>query len=119
MIIRPAKMADIERFTDHSPKPTVRAWVGEEDGEILGVAGFALIYGRWFGFCDITAEGRKHKIAVLRAARRAMEEFKATTNARYIYVNVDRDEENSVKWLTSLGFKRWHRGNPDSFRWRK
>jgi len=103
MIIRKATAEDIATFSSLTNKPTILAWVGEENGELLGIAGFALSNGRWFGFCDATARARKHKIAIGRAAKRAMEEMKSM-GIKYIYADLDRNEPGAERWLRSLGF---------------
>lgn len=103
MIIRRATAEDIATFSSLENKPTILAWVGEEDGKIVGIAGFAFSKGRWFGFCDATERARKHKIMFARAAIRAMEEMKSM-GVKYIYADLDRYEPGAERWLRSLGF---------------
>lgn len=104
MIVRPATREDIENWSDAAGKPTVKAWVGELNGEVIALGGFALDRGRWFGFCDLTDEARQYKMTLMRAAHRAMAAARAQ-GIRFIYADADADEPRSRDWLKSLGFE--------------
>ena len=103
MLIRPATRDDIEAFSDIPNKPSMRAWVGEVDGRIVGLAGFVFSQGRWLGFCDLTEEARKYKMTLARAAKRVIAQARMD-GIRFIYTESDPTEPTSVRWLTSLGF---------------
>lgn len=103
MKVRPATREDIEAFSDIPNKPTLKAWVGEVDGEIVALGGFAFSKGRWFGFCDLKDEARRYKMTIARAAKMIIAEAKKQ-GIRFIYAEADKDEPSAVRWLTSLGF---------------
>ena len=115
MIIRPATRDDIETFSKLRNKPTILAWVGDIDGRIAGIAGFARSGGRWYGFCDLHDEARPYKITIARAARLAMQEAKRR-GIRFAYAQTDQNEPGAERWLTSLGFRIDPR-TPSLYRW--
>ena len=103
MTVRPANRWDIEAFSDLANKPTVKALVGEIDGEIVAIGGLAFVKGRWFGFCDLRQKARPHKITIARAARRILVDARGI-GARFVYAEADPREPGAQRWLTSLGF---------------
>src|SRR3972149_732600 len=103
MLVRPATREDIEGFSDLPNKPTVKAWVGELDGEIVALGGFAFSHGRWFGFVDLKDEARRYKMTIARAAKRIIAEAREQ-GIKFVYADADPEEPGAVRWLTSLGF---------------
>ena len=103
MRVRLATKEDIEAFSDLPSNPTVKAWVGEVDGRIIALAGFAFLKGRWFGFCDLLDEARQYKMTIARAAIKALDAAKRD-GVRFVYAEANRDEPGAIRWLTSLGF---------------
>lgn len=119
LVIREASRADIERFSRFSKLATLRAWVGDLDGELIGLGGLAFIRGRWFAFLDLkdgALEGRGHKMALMRAARNIIAEARRM-GIRLVYVQPDEKYPGAVKWLMSLGFTRDTR-DPHIYRWK-
>lgn len=104
MRVRRATREDIERFSELASKPTVKAWIGEVDGEVVAMAGFALFKGRWLAFCDIADRAKVGKMALARAARRAFDEARKE-GVKYVYAEADLTVPGSVRWLMSLGFE--------------
>lgn len=104
MLVRPATREDIDRFSDMSGKPTIKAFVGEVDGEIVALGGLAFAKGRWFAFCDLLDGARAHKMSIARTAKRVFAEAKAQ-GIKYVYAEADPNEPGAVRWLTSLGFE--------------
>jgi hypothetical protein len=102
--VRPALREDIDAFSDLRNKPTVRAWVGELDGQLIAMAGFAHQGGRWVAFCDLTEAARPHKMTIMRTAKKIMGEAKSM-GIRYLYAEASPDEPGAVRWMASLGFK--------------
>ena len=116
LTIRRATREDIEAFSSQPNKPTLKAWVGEVDGEIIGIGGLAFAHGRWFAFCDVTEEARKYKIGIMRLAKHIMADAQAQ-GIRYIYADADKNEPKAVAWMTSLGFEIDPRSNR-YYRWK-
>ena len=112
--LRPATAADIATFSSGPELPTVKAWIGEIDGRIVGFGGFALVNHRWIAFCELSEEGRCHKRAIVRAGRHVLGEARRAGH-RFIYAKADSSEPMATRWLASLGFR------PDAktglFRW--
>ena len=102
-IIRPATQADIETFSDLRSKPSVKAWVAELDGEIIGLGGAAFVGGRWFAFLDITDKMRPFKMTLMRTAILFLRELHKQ-GVKFIYAEADLEESNAPRWLGSLGF---------------
>ena len=103
-ILRRATREDIEKFSPLPNKPTILAWVGELDGEIIGIGGLAYSKGRWFAFCDLKEEARKHKMTIARAARKTMNEAR-NLGIRFVYADMDKNEPMARKWFERLGFE--------------
>jgi hypothetical protein len=102
-VVRPATAEDINTYFPDMDKPTVRAWVGELDGRLLGIGGFALVKGRWYGFCDLTKEARPYKLKIVRTAKMIMNEARKQ-GIRYLYASLDENERGAKRWVESLGF---------------
>ena len=116
LVIRPATREDLDAFPTPFAKPTVKALAAEVDGEVLGVAGLAIVRGRYYAFCDLTStQAAPYRIAVARAAKRLFAEARAA-GIRYIYTNADPDEPRACRWLASLGFTPDTR-HPHLYRW--
>jgi hypothetical protein len=102
-IIRPATAEDLERYFPGVAKPTVKAWVGELDGELLGIGGIAFCNGRWFGFCDLREKSRRYKLTIGKTAKMIMGEVQKQ-GIKFIYADVSKTEPGAMRWLQSLGF---------------
>lgn len=72
--IRPATLADILAYSGNLPFTRARAWVGVEDGKVLGVGGLAYLdNGAVIAFMDIDDTVRKSaKVSICKAARTAI-----------------------------------------------
>ena len=114
VIRRPATREDIEAFarsTDTPLTPTAKAWVGEFDGKVVALGGFARgADGRWIGFIDVTPEGRAMleknmyvRAHFFRVAVEALREARAA-NIRYVYAKADMDQKRADELLLKLGF---------------
>jgi GNAT superfamily N-acetyltransferase len=114
--IRRATAEDIAAFSDMTNRPTTIAWVGELDGKIIGLAGFARNKGRWIAFADLSEEARPYKVTIARAAIRAMDEVRRL-GIPFVYAVLDETEPTALKWLQSLGFSLDPRSQ-HLFRWR-
>ena len=103
VLVRRATREDIENFSDATMKPTMKAWLGELDGKILGMGGLALSNGRWFAFCDLTDEARKYKMTIVKISYEIMRDAKRS-GIKFVYADADTEEPMSRRWLASLGF---------------
>jgi N-acetylglutamate synthase-like GNAT family acetyltransferase len=113
--IRPATSDDLAKTT-LPVRPTLKALVGEVDGEIIGLAGLARIAGRYYAFCDVTSTTAKpHRYRIARAAQRFLLEARAA-GIRFIYAAANPAEPGATRWLTSLGFTP-DPLHPDLYRW--
>ena len=116
MLIREATLDDVRAVSGFEHVPSVKAWAGEVDGRVVGVAGFAFYKGRWIGFCDLLPEARKYKMTLARGAIRAMKSAKES-GIRFVYAEASTDEPGAVRWMTSLGFEKDPR-KPAIYRWK-
>jgi hypothetical protein len=114
VIRRPATREDIRAFaeaTDTPTTPTAKAWVGEIDGKVVALGGFARgADGRYIGFVDVTPEGRELlkknmyvRAAFLRAAVESLREAKRA-GLRFVYAKADMDQNRADELLMKLGF---------------
>jgi len=84
--------------------PTVKAWVIDVDGRVVGMGGLAFSRGRWIAFCDLTDEGRHYKRAIVKAGRAVMQEA-GRAGHQFIYAEADPDEPMADRWLRRNGFR--------------
>ena len=117
MKVRPATREDIKQFSGFSfpNTPTIKAWVGEVDGKVEGISGFALSHGRWYIFCDLNEKAKPYKMTIAKNAHRVMKEAREM-GIRYIYAQIDEDEPRAIAWLGTLGFEPDPRSS--LYRWR-
>jgi hypothetical protein len=104
LTVRPATRADIESYAGRPSAQTIRAIVGELDGEIIAIGGLAIVKGRYYAFLDLKEEARQYKMHIMRTAIRMLTEARRT-GVRFIFAEADQSECKSVAWLRRLGFK--------------
>lgn len=97
--VRAAKAADIEAWHGKSLQHTVRAWVAEEDGEVIGMAGYYLPGGPPIVFSDMREGMKRHRKAILKEARRVMSEVRQP-----MFAMASQKEDGSERFLQWLGF---------------
>jgi len=108
LIVRPATRRDIDAFcwatgSDRAGNPSVRAWAGETEGRIVAIGGIGLARGRWFGFIDVTEEGRRYRVTLARAMKAFLQEARRD-GIRYIYAEAAPEEKGAARRLKKLGF---------------
>ena len=105
--VRPATADDLSRFYvgDMQPKaplPTVEAWVGELDGEVIAVGGVNHRRGWLEAFYDCSEKARQFPMDLYRASRKFMASL---PKDRLVYGLHDSREPGGARWMQSLGFK--------------
>ncbi len=111
-ISREASKEDIEQYFPGVPKPTMRAWVGEIDGEMVAIGGWAFDGSRWYAFFDMSDKLEKMaknnfglKMMIAKTAKQIiMEADKQGILA--LYVMIDTEKQNAKRWLINLGFEK-------------
>lgn len=119
LVVRPATRSDIEQFSERAKLATLRAYVADCDGELIGLGGLAFIKGRWFAFLDMkpgATDAPGHKMALMRTAKRVMADARSL-GIKFVYVQPDANEPGAAKWLASLGFTPDGR-DPHIYRWK-
>lgn len=100
--IRPATAEDFARWGDPTPPYRVRAWVGEKDGEILGIGGVAYPPGSlpvaWVNF---TPDAYRYPKTMHQTALR----FLAAIDHPRIILSADNSIGASRRWAERLGFR--------------
>ena len=106
MNIRPANGMDFVTYFKRPSQRTVKAWVIEEKGRVLGIGGFYLDQGRTVMFAEITSDARQKcewpARAMLTSARHVLQQ--AMKTGMPIYAVADPSVENSAKLLERIGF---------------
>lgn len=77
------------------------AWVGELNGKVIAVGGFAHLNGRLIAFYDMDEQARPYRVTLVRAARRIVDDMAKT--GRLLFARLDPDEDGE-RWVRSLGF---------------
>lgn len=101
--IKPATREDLISFYGEQLNRTVYAYVGERDGEVLGLGGYYFDKDSIVMFSDIKPEGRDKKKSIVKIIKIIM---KAARKHRLPIVAVpDDDYESSCQLLKRLGFE--------------
>lgn len=100
-VIRPATAADIREFYERPPGKSLRAYVAELDGTLLGIGGLFYQEDGAVGCFSVMRPGMKpHRKTILRAAR-LLAEMAREAGAPAI---ADERHPNSRRLLSRLGF---------------
>lgn len=117
-IVRPATFEDYRAFYGKPPEHSVRAWVMEVEGVIIGIGG---VHHQRMGmspyiFSDIKQEARRYKKFMVRAAIKGLKAL----DADRVLAIASPEEPGSVKFLTYLGFKHFATSvRGEIFQWRR
>lgn len=105
MKIRRATSEDMQNFCkDRMPVPRSWGWVAIEDGKQIAIWGLAYFSGMWYCFCDLEPEALRHKITMMKQAKKLMA-FAEKTGIKNLYVVADMSKPRSISWILSLGFE--------------
>lgn len=103
--IRPATPDDIFAFAKEQAPYRVRAYVGVEDGEIIGIGGVAYLPGgAVLAFLNITEQARRRPVALMKVARRVIREARER-GVKTINALCDDEIEAAGRFLNRLGFR--------------
>ena len=93
----------------------IAAFAGKLDGRVLGVGGVAFYpNGARVAFCDVGDEGRRHKIALHKAALMTIQLARAL-RVRRLLVTVNGMHEKTPRWIERLGFVRMEMGKEAAY----
>jgi len=103
--IRHATRADIDQFIDEPLPWRVRGWAVENDGELLGVGGFAYQPSDVIAAFVLKKPGaEKYAVSLHRAGLMAMREAKRLGYRRVVALAA-KTNPAAERWLDRLGFK--------------
>lgn len=85
-------------------RQTMVARVGVVDGQIVGCGGVAYVDGHPIVFCDIPPEGRRYKVAIVKAANEVIGSVRAS-GCKVMFAYIDSSEPNARRWVARMGFK--------------
>lgn len=103
MIIRPATFEDATAFWGKTAPVSIRGYVAELDGRVMGIAGLAYAPNQIRGFADMVEEGQKYPMTIMRITKLVkalLNETKAP-----VFCNADPNLPNARKFLEHIGFK--------------
>jgi hypothetical protein len=103
VIFRRATQADAERFYSGPPRMSLRGWVAEKNGEIVGIGGVYYANGVPIAFSEITDAFRENKKDVAKGCRILMELISKTRGPVYAVANPD--EPTAARLLARLGWE--------------
>lgn len=105
MNIRPAVKADFEALGMPELPVRVRAVALEHDGEVLAIAGGAMMgEGMAAAFCDLAKPAKPFGKSLHKAAKLMFEEAKRRGVTR-IVAQVDPENPVAVRWVKRFGFE--------------
>ena len=100
--VRAARPSDFEKIYDRAPPVSMRAWVAELDGEVIGMAGHYLEQGCVMVFSTMKDKMRDFPITIMRASREFMTTL-AKSGLPAMCV-ASSDECNACAFLERLGW---------------
>lgn len=103
MNIRAATAADAQAFWGPGLPTSIRGYVAELDGRVMGIAGLAYAPNQIRAFADMVAGGEKYPMTIMRMVKLVkalLNETKAP-----VFCNADPNLPNSRKFLAHVGFK--------------
>jgi N-acetylglutamate synthase-like GNAT family acetyltransferase len=104
MIIRPLTREDMLAFWQAGAlERSVRGFVAEKDGQILGVTGLIYMPSVIIAFAEMRVDGQKYQMSIMRIAKR-MQALMRESRAP-IFAVADPDLPNSMAFLERVGFE--------------
>ena len=105
--IRRANQADVERWYEGRPVFSMKGYVAEKDGELLGIGGVFRNGGHRYAFAEMLPESHRWAKSILRMAKKVMEDVGDDT----VYAVRQEDEPTADRLLKHLGFVEVAPGN--------
>lgn len=102
--VRRATVDDFLSFYSRPSDATVVGYVGEIDGEIIGIGGLALSAGRAMAFFDGKQDMAEFKVTLHKTALRVLDDARAL-GFRRVYAARSEKYPRAERWLTRLGFQ--------------
>lgn len=103
MIIRAATAEDAKAYWGQSLPVSVRGYVAELDGKVMGIAGLAYGTNQITAFADMAEGGQKYPMAIMRITKLVKGLLNETRAP--VYCNADVTLPNARKFLEHVGFK--------------
>lgn len=116
--IRPATQKDVEEFYGKKPMYSMRAYVSEVGGVVVGIGGVCRQDGHMVAFSEMKPEMRKYKKDIVRGYYKI---FEIIQEYNTVFAVANPDEKLAKKLIKRLGFElveinregeevyRWHR----------
>lgn len=103
MMIRAATAADAHAFWGRTLPGSIRGYVAELDGQVMGIAGLAYAPNNIIAFADMAEGGQKYPMTIMRMTKLVKTLLNETRVP--VYCNADVKLRNSTKFLEHIGFK--------------
>ena len=105
--IRRAKKEDVLRWYNGKPMYSMKGYVAEKDGELLGLGGVFRVGGHRYVFAEMLPEAHRWARSILRIAKKVIEDVGGDT----VYAVRQEDEPTAHRFLKHLGFVEVTPGN--------
>jgi hypothetical protein len=104
MNIRPLTADDLKSWwPDVSLPRTVRGFVAEHEGRIMGLAGVMYLPSRILGFAEMVQEGQQYPLTIMRMAHRMRTLLRSIHSP--VFAEADERYPNSPAFLEHIGFE--------------
>lgn len=101
-IVRLATDDDVRAFYDGPLPLTVKAWVADLDGKVIGIAGMVYDHGMpAYLFAGMKPEMKRYKRTIVRASKMVLDAFRHVPAGAF----VDPKIPNARRFLEHLGFR--------------
>lgn len=103
MIIRAATADDAKAYWGKSLPVSMRGYVAELDGKVMGIAGLAYGVNQITAFADMAEGGEKYPMAIMRITKLVKGLLNETRAP--VYCNAEIARPGAAKFLEHVGFK--------------
>jgi hypothetical protein len=99
--IRRATQKDAERWYGKPPVFSMKGYVAEKDGELLGIGGVFRAGARQYVFAEMLPSAHCYAKSILTLAKKVMQDVEGSV----VYAIRQDDEPTAQRFLEHLGFK--------------